>query len=78
MGWRFQKRKKIFPGVNLNFGKKSVGLSFRLGPFSFSFNNKGRKTMTTRSGIPGLYHTTQLGGDKNDSPVKGSSNPDDS
>ena len=27
MGWRFQKRKKIFPGVSLNLGKRGPGVS---------------------------------------------------
>jgi hypothetical protein len=28
MGWRFQRRKKLLPGVQLNVGKRSLGLSF--------------------------------------------------
>ena len=28
MGWRFQRRKKIAPGVRLNIGKRGAGLSF--------------------------------------------------
>jgi Protein of unknown function (DUF4236) len=27
MGWRFQKRKKLFPGLTLNVGKRSASLS---------------------------------------------------
>jgi uncharacterized protein DUF4236 len=27
MGWRFQRRKKLFPGVTLNVGKGGAGLS---------------------------------------------------
>ena len=27
MGWRFQKRKKILPGVTLNLGKRGLGVS---------------------------------------------------
>ena len=27
MGWRFQKRKKLLPGVTLNLGKRGPGLS---------------------------------------------------
>ena len=26
MGWRFQKRKKILPGVTLNLGKRGLGV----------------------------------------------------
>ena len=27
MGWRYQRRKKLFPGVTLNVGKRSAGVS---------------------------------------------------
>jgi hypothetical protein len=27
MAWRFQRRKRIFPGVTLNLGKRGAGLS---------------------------------------------------
>jgi hypothetical protein len=27
MAWRFQRRKKILPGVTLNLGKRSAGVS---------------------------------------------------
>lgn len=27
MGWRFQRRRKIFPGVTLNVGKRSGSVS---------------------------------------------------
>jgi Protein of unknown function (DUF4236) len=27
MGWRFQRRKKLFPGVTLNLGKRGPSLS---------------------------------------------------
>ena len=27
MGWRFQRRRRILPGVTLNVGKRSAGVS---------------------------------------------------
>jgi hypothetical protein len=27
MGWRFQRREKLLPGVTLNLGKRGAGLS---------------------------------------------------
>jgi hypothetical protein len=27
MGWRFQRRKKLMPGVTLNVGKREAGVS---------------------------------------------------
>jgi hypothetical protein len=28
MGWRFQKRRKVLPGVSLNLSKRGAGVSF--------------------------------------------------
>ena len=42
MGFRFRRRKKLFPGVTLNVGKRSGSLS--LGP-------RGAKVNVGRSGV---------------------------
>jgi Protein of unknown function (DUF4236) len=42
MGWRFQKRKKLLPGVTLNVGKRGVGVS--AGP-------RGAKVSAGRRGV---------------------------
>lgn len=57
MGLRFRKSVKLFPGVKLNFNKKSVGLSFGTRGARYSVNSDGRKT--TSIGLPGtgLYWT---------------------
>lgn len=51
MGTRFRKTKKILPGVKLNVGKESVGLSIggKLG--GVSVNSKG--DVTKRVSAPG-------------------------
>lgn len=41
MGWRFQKRKKLMPGVTLNVGKRSGGLSFGPRGAKVSASNRG-------------------------------------
>ena len=51
MGFRFRKSFKIAPGVKLNVGKKSVGVSVGGKGFRTSINSSGRKTTT--AGIPG-------------------------
>lgn len=51
MGFRFRKSLKIAPGVRMNFGKKSVGMSFGGKGFRKSFNSRGKST--TSVGIPG-------------------------
>ena len=42
MGFRFQRRKQILPGVRLNIGKR--------GPGSLSFGRRGARVSVGRSG----------------------------
>lgn len=51
MGFRFRKSVKIAPGVRLNVGKKSVGVSMGGKGFRHSINSSGRRTTTV--GVPG-------------------------
>ena len=51
MGFRFRKSFKIAPGVRLNIGKKSVGISMGGKGSRISVNSRGR--VTTSAGIPG-------------------------
>ena len=51
MGLRFRKSFKIAPGVRLNVGRKSAGISLGTKGARVSINTKGRKTTTV--GIPG-------------------------
>ena len=50
------------PGVRLNFGKETVGLSFGVPGLRYTVNSKGRRTFS--SGIPGtgLYNVETLSG----------------
>ena len=51
MGFRFRKSFKIAPGVRVNVGKKSIGISAGVKGARVSVNSKGRVTKTV--GIPG-------------------------
>lgn len=51
MGLRFRKSKKILPGVRLNLGAKSAGISFGIPGLRHTINTSGRRTTTV--GIPG-------------------------
>lgn len=57
MGLRFRKSIKIAPGIRLNIGKKSAGISFGGKGVRYSVNTSGRRTASV--GIPGsgLYYT---------------------
>lgn len=60
MGWRFRKRTKIAPGVNLNLSHRGVGISAgsKLGRISLS--PTGRITGTQTIPGTGLYHQQTL------------------
>ena len=61
MGFRFQKRLSILPGVRINLSKGGVSTS--LGPRGADVNI-GRNGVTTNAGIPGtgLSYRSKLGG----------------
>jgi hypothetical protein len=61
MGFRFQKRLNILPGVRINLSKGGVSTS--LGPRGADVNI-GRNGVTTNAGIPGtgLSYRSKLGG----------------
>ena len=66
MGFRFRKSFKIAPGVRVNVGKKSIGISAGVKGARVSVNSSGRKTTTV--GIPGTglsyQKTEKIGGAK--------------
>lgn len=66
MGLRFRKSFKIAPGVRVNVGKKSIGISAGVKGARVSVNSSGRKTTTV--GIPGTglsyQRTEKIGGAK--------------
>ncbi len=71
MGLRFRKSIKILPGVKLNLGKKSAGVSVGTTGARYSVNSSGRKTSTV--GIPGTglsYSKSSGGGKKSDKSSK--------
>lgn len=76
MGFRFRKSVKIAPGVRLNIGKKSVGISAGVKGARVSVNSSGRKTTTV--GLPGTglsySKTEKIGGSKTSTRSSSSNN----
>ncbi|MBQ9346447.1 MAG: DUF4236 domain-containing protein [Oscillibacter sp.] len=64
MGFRFRKSVKIAPGVKINFGKKSTGISIGNKGGGISFNS--RTGARVRASVPGtgISYTSKLGGRK--------------
>lgn len=75
MGLRFRKSFKVAPGVRVNVGKKSVGMSVggNLGGLSFS-SKTGARARVSAPGT-GLSYSTKIGGSSGKSPDKSSAEP---
>lgn len=61
MGFRFRKTVKIAPGVKINFGKKSIGMSVGNKYAGVSVNSRtGARARVSAPGT-GLSYSTQIG-----------------
>jgi len=58
MGFRYRKSFKVAPGVRLNVGTKSAGVSFGGKGLRYSVNSSGRKTTTVSIPGSGLSYST--------------------
>jgi hypothetical protein len=59
MGWRFRRSFKLAPGVRLNVGKRSAGVSVGPRGAKVSANTRNEVRRTVRIPGTGLSHTTQ-------------------
>jgi hypothetical protein len=66
MGFRYNRRIKIAPGIHLNLGKKGHSWSFgKRGLGSLNYNPKTKKvTRTVDTGIKGLYYQDRVSAKK--------------
>ena len=62
MGFRMRKSIKLAPGVRLNVSKRGVGASVGGGGVRYSAHSSGRKTVSARSGIPGVWYQESVSG----------------
>jgi Protein of unknown function (DUF4236) len=56
MGFRTRKSIKLAPGVRLNVSKKGIGMSAGAGGVRYSAHSSGRRTVSARTGIPGVTY----------------------
>jgi len=68
MGFGFRKSFKIAPGIRLNVGSKSVGLSAGVKGLRYSVNSRTGSRMTASIPGTGIYYTTS-GGRKRNTPA---------
>lgn len=64
MGLRFRKSIKIAPGVKLNIGKKSVGLSLGNKYGGLSVNSRTGAQVRVSAPGTGLSYTSKIGSKK--------------
>lgn len=64
MGFNFRKSIKLAPGVKLNFGKKSAGISLGGKYGGMSFNSKSGARARVSAPGTGISYTTKIGGTK--------------
>jgi hypothetical protein len=62
MGFRMRKSMKVAPGVRLNVSKTGLGGSVGAGGVRYSAHSSGRRTVSARSGVPGVYYQKSAGG----------------
>lgn len=62
MGFRMRKSIRVAPGVRLNVSKRGVGASVGAGGVRYSAHSTGRRTVSARTGIPGVWYQQQAGG----------------
>jgi hypothetical protein len=58
MGWTFRKRKRLLPGIDLNIGKRSLGLSFGRRGGRLSVNTRRQKSVSL--GLKGFFWRKRL------------------
>lgn len=61
MGFRMRKSMKIAPGVRLNVSKRGVGASVGAGGVRYSAHSSGRRTVSARTGVPGVSYQKSVG-----------------
>jgi hypothetical protein len=68
MGFRFNRRIRIAPGIRLNVGTRSMSLSFGHRGCWYTTGAHGRRTATLGFPGTGLRYTTTVGGSSRVSP----------
>jgi Protein of unknown function (DUF4236) len=61
MGFRMRKSIRVSPGVRLNVSKRGVGMSAGAGGARYSAHSSGRRTVSARTGVPGVWYQKQTG-----------------
>jgi hypothetical protein len=58
MSWGYRKRVKLLPGINLNLGRRGVGVSGGKRGARVSANSRGQRSLSL--GLKGLFWRRKL------------------
>jgi hypothetical protein len=61
MGFRVRRSVQIASGIRLNVSKTGVGVGVGPRGARYTVHSSGRRTVTARSGVPGVYYQSQRG-----------------
>lgn len=75
MGFRMRKSIKIAPGVRLNVSKTGLGASAGIGGARYSVHSTGRRTVSARTGIPGITYQESVRGGRRRAAARPASPP---
>ena len=64
MTFQLRKSIKVVPGVRLTVSKRGVGASVGVGGVRYSAHSTGRRTVSARSGIPGVWYQKSVSGSR--------------
>jgi Protein of unknown function (DUF4236) len=53
---------RVAPGVRLNVSRRGVGMSAGAGGVRYSVHSSGRRTVSARTGVPGVYYQKSVSG----------------
>jgi hypothetical protein len=57
-----RKSIRVAPGVRLNVSKGGIGTSAGAGGVRYSVHSSGRRTVSARTGVPGVYYQKSVSG----------------
>ena len=62
MGFRMNRSIRVAKGVRVNVSKTGIGMSAGVGGVRYSAHSSGRRTVSARTGVPGIRYQKSVGG----------------
>src|SRR5215210_2014233 len=75
MAFQMRKSIRVAPGVRLTLSKRGVGASVGVGAARYSAHSSGPRTVSARSGIPGVWYQKSVSGQRRERDVPAQAPP---